>query len=92
MGDEMVGASEATLRKMRGNRISFIFQEPMTSLNPLHTLEKQLAESLLIHQGLTGAGGAHADPRASAQGRHPGPRDAAWRLSAPACRAGSGSG
>jgi microcin C transport system ATP-binding protein len=54
MGDEMVGASEATLRKMRGNRISFIFQEPMTSLNPLHTLEKQLAESLLIHQGLTG--------------------------------------
>jgi microcin C transport system ATP-binding protein len=54
MGDEMVGASEAGLRKMRGNRISFIFQEPMTSLNPLHTLEKQLAESLLIHQGLTG--------------------------------------
>jgi microcin C transport system ATP-binding protein len=55
MGDEMVGASEAALRKMRGNRISFIFQEPMTSLNPLHTLEKQLAESLLIHQGLSGA-------------------------------------
>ena len=55
MGDEMVGASEASLRKMRGNRISFIFQEPMTSLNPLHTLEKQLAESLLIHQGLSGA-------------------------------------
>jgi microcin C transport system ATP-binding protein len=79
----MVNASEAMLRKMRGNRISFIFQEPMTSLNPLHTLEKQLAESLLIHQGL-GAAARDADPRASAQGRHPGPRDAAGRLSAPA--------
>ncbi|MFN3662470.1 ATP-binding cassette domain-containing protein, partial [Yoonia sp.] len=40
-GVEMVGANEAALRKVRGNDISFIFQEPMTSLNPLHTLEKQ---------------------------------------------------
>ena len=54
-GQEMVGASDKLLRKVRGNDISFIFQEPMTSLNPLHTLEKQLAESLLLHQGLTGA-------------------------------------
>jgi microcin C transport system ATP-binding protein len=52
---QMVGASEKLLRKVRGNDISFIFQEPMTSLNPLHTLEKQLAESLALHQGLTGA-------------------------------------
>ncbi len=54
-GEEMVGATEKRLRAVRGNDISFIFQEPMTSLNPLHTLEKQLAESLLLHQGLTGA-------------------------------------
>ncbi len=54
-GAEMVGADEAELRRVRGNDISFIFQEPMTSLNPLHTLEKQLAESILLHQGLTGA-------------------------------------
>ncbi len=54
-GEEMVGATERRLRAVRGNDISFIFQEPMTSLNPLHTLEKQLAESLLLHQGLTGA-------------------------------------
>ncbi|KAB2885221.1 MAG: ABC transporter ATP-binding protein [Albidovulum sp.] len=54
LGREMVGADEATLRDVRGNDISFIFQEPMTSLNPLHTLEKQLAESLALHQGLTG--------------------------------------
>ncbi len=53
-GREMVGAPAARLRDVRGNDISFIFQEPMTSLNPLHTLEKQIGESLKIHQGLTG--------------------------------------
>ncbi len=54
-GAEMVGASENELRRVRGNDISFIFQEPMTSLNPLHTIEKQIAESLAEHQGLSGA-------------------------------------
>ena len=39
---------------MRGNDITIIFQEPMTSLNPLHTIEKQIGEILLLHQGLTG--------------------------------------
>jgi len=53
-GQEMIGADERRLRQVRGNDISFIFQEPMTSLNPLHTLEKQLRESLELHQGLTG--------------------------------------
>lgn len=53
-GQEVVGASEDALRKVRGNDISFIFQEPMTSLNPLHTLEKQIRESLALHQGLAG--------------------------------------
>ncbi|WGW03857.1 ABC transporter ATP-binding protein [Tropicibacter oceani] len=53
-GQQMIGASDKLLRKVRGNDISFIFQEPMTSLNPLHTLEKQLAESIALHQGLTG--------------------------------------
>lgn len=54
-GQQMIGASKALLRKVRGNDISFIFQEPMTSLNPLHTIEKQLSESLALHQGLTGS-------------------------------------
>ncbi|VDS09175.1 Glutathione import ATP-binding protein GsiA [Paracoccus haematequi] len=54
-GREMVDAPEKVLRDIRGDDISFIFQEPMTSLNPLHTLEKQLGESLALHQGLTGA-------------------------------------
>ncbi|KPP88422.1 MAG: microcin C transport system ATP-binding protein [Rhodobacteraceae bacterium HLUCCO07] len=53
-GQEMIGAADARLRKVRGNDISFIFQEPMTSLNPLHTIEKQLAESIALHQGLEG--------------------------------------
>ena len=54
LGQQMVGADEPHLRKVRGNDISFIFQEPMTSLNPLHTIERQLAESLSLHQGLSG--------------------------------------
>ncbi len=53
-GKEMVGADDKHLRDVRGNDISFIFQEPMTSLNPLHTLEKQLSESITLHQGITG--------------------------------------
>ena len=51
-GEELVGASRHVLRDMRGDRISMIFQEPMTSLNPLHTVEKQINEVLLVHKGL----------------------------------------
>jgi len=54
-GQEMVGAPHRTLRRMRGNRIGMVFQEPMTSLNPLHSIEKQIGEVLTIHQGLSGA-------------------------------------
>ncbi len=54
-GEELLGSEQKTLQQVRGNRISFIFQEPMTSLNPLHTIEKQIAESLSLHQGLTGS-------------------------------------
>ncbi|MFN3605727.1 MAG: ABC transporter ATP-binding protein [Cypionkella sp.] len=53
-GQEMVGAAEADLRRVRGNDISFVFQEPMTSLNPLHTIARQIGESLELHQGLKG--------------------------------------
>ena len=53
-GTQMVGADDATLRRVRGNDISFIFQEPMTSLNPLHRLEQQIGESIMLHSGLTG--------------------------------------
>ena len=51
-GIDLVSASDAQLRGLRGNRIAMIFQEPMTSLNPLHTIEKQISEVLLTHKGL----------------------------------------
>jgi microcin C transport system ATP-binding protein len=51
-GEEIIGASAATLKRIRGDRIGMIFQEPMTSLNPLHTVEKQINEVLLIHKGM----------------------------------------
>ena len=51
---ELVGADADTLRRIRGNDISMIFQEPMTALNPLHTIEKQIGESIGLHQGITG--------------------------------------
>ncbi|MBI5165724.1 MAG: ABC transporter ATP-binding protein [Magnetospirillum sp.] len=54
-GTELVGAPEPTLRAMRGDRIAMVFQEPMTSLNPLHSIERQVAEVLDIHQGMRGA-------------------------------------
>ncbi len=50
--DELLGARERLLRAIRGNRIAMIFQEPMTSLNPLHTIEKQINEVLLVHKRL----------------------------------------
>src|ERR1700688_2729852 len=53
-GREMLSMSERDIRKVRGNDITIIFQEPMTSLNPLHTIEKQIGEILLLHRGLTG--------------------------------------
>ena len=47
---ELLNAPEADLREIRGNRVGMIFQEPMTSLNPLHTIEKQIRETLMLHQ------------------------------------------
>lgn len=50
-GEELVGAGEGALRKIRGNKISIIFQDPMTSLNPVYTVGNQLMESILLHTG-----------------------------------------
>jgi microcin C transport system ATP-binding protein len=52
-GEEVVGAPEPKLRAMRGDEIAMIFQEPMTSLNPLHRVEKQINETLILHKGMT---------------------------------------
>ena len=53
-GEELVGSSKKKMLHVRGNEISMIFQEPMTALNPLHTIERQIAESLKLHAGVTG--------------------------------------
>ncbi|MEC7489333.1 MAG: ABC transporter ATP-binding protein [Pseudomonadota bacterium] len=49
-GEELIGAPDTAMQKIRGNRIAIIFQEPLTSLNPLHTIEKQVGEILFIHK------------------------------------------
>ena len=49
-GENLLEKADENLRKIRGNEISFIFQEPMTSLNPLHTVEKQIGEVLTLHR------------------------------------------
>jgi microcin C transport system ATP-binding protein len=51
-GQDLLAASERELRRVRGNDISMIFQEPMTSLNPLHNIERQVSEVLKVHVGL----------------------------------------
>ena len=53
-GRDLLTLDADTIRDMRGARLAMIFQEPMTSLNPLHTIEKQIAEILALHQGMTG--------------------------------------
>lgn len=53
-GQDLLSLGEKPLRQIRGDRIAMIFQEPMTSLNPLHSLEKQINEVLLLHKGLSG--------------------------------------
>ena len=50
---DLLTTAEQTVQKIRGNHIAMIFQEPMTSLNPLHTIEKQISEPLLLHKNMT---------------------------------------
>ena len=57
-GTELLGADPRTLQGIRGDRIAMIFQEPMTSLNPLHTIERQIGETLKLHKGLDGPAAA----------------------------------
>lgn len=52
LDEEIIGASSSRMQEIRGNRIAIIFQEPLTSLNPLHTIEKQIGETLLLHKKL----------------------------------------
>ncbi len=81
-GKDLLKASDKALREVRGNDITMIFQEPMTSLNPLHTIEKQIAEILELHQGVTGQAARKRDAGTAEPGRHPRAGKAAEGLSA----------
>ena len=61
-GEDLLAGSEDDWCRIRGNRIAMVFQEPMSSLNPLHTVGRQIAESLILHRGL-GRGGARREAR-----------------------------
>ena len=52
-GEDLLAKSEAEMRKMRGNKMAVVFQDPTTSLNPVYTVRKQLADILLLHKDLT---------------------------------------
>jgi microcin C transport system ATP-binding protein len=78
-GKDLLTASDRELRAVRGNDISIVFQEPMTSLNPLHTIERQVGEVLKVHQGM---GERAAKARSLELLEQVGIRDAASRLSA----------
>ncbi len=58
-GEELINADESRMRDLRGNQIAMIFQEPLTSLNPLHSIEKQISEVLFVHKNMDNAQ-AHA--------------------------------
>ena len=78
-GEDMLGAGETRLRALRGSAITMVFQEPMTSLNPLHTIERQVGEILEVH-GMRGQGSRRA--RTIELLRECGIRDPAGRLGA----------
>ena len=85
-GQELLGLPEDEIRQVRGNDITIIFQEPMTSLNPLHTIEKQIGEILLLHGGPTGTAARERASRAARPVRHSRPDEPARELSASALR------
>ena len=70
-GRDLLQISEEEMRRVRGNEISMIFQEPMTSLNPVLTIGNQIAEALILHQGLDRKRGLQARHRDARPGAHP---------------------
>ena len=68
-GDDLLRKGEADMRRVRGNRIAMIYQEPMTSLNPVFTIGAQIVEAITFHLGLS-KGAARAGSRLAAAGRN----------------------
>ena len=76
-GRDLLGLTEDEMRKVRGNEISMIFQEPMTSLNPVLTIGRQIAEALVLASRHEAQSGARARGRNADAGQHPGSRSGA---------------
>ena len=85
-GRDLLKLSEREMRQVRGDDITIVFQEPMTSLNPLHTIEKQIGEILLLHRGLTGAPARARTLEVLSQVGIRDPENSAQKLSASALR------
>ena len=85
-GRDLAALSEDEMTTIRGNDISMIFQEPMTSLNPVFTVGEQIAESVRLHQGVDQQGGGDARRRDDAARRDPVGREAHARLPTPDVR------
>ena len=69
-GEELTTLAEEAMKRLRGHRISMIFQEPMTSLNPVLTVGTQIAENVVRHLGRVAAGGARSRARDARPGAH----------------------
>jgi ABC-type dipeptide/oligopeptide/nickel transport system ATPase component len=87
-GQDLVKKSDA---RIRGNEISMIFQEPMTSLNPVLTIGEQIAEALCLHQGRLQRAAMARRHRDAELGRHPRSREARRRTTRTSCRAACAS-
>ncbi len=77
-GQDLLKLSEDELRQIRGNRIAMIFQDPMTSLNPVLTIGRQITEALELHLNMNKSESTQARGRTAGDGRHSRCRRAAW--------------
>ena len=71
-GKDLLKLNDEEIRQIRGNEIAMIFQDPMTSLNPVLTIGRQIAEALELHKGMNRTQSRKRDDRAAGAGRHPG--------------------
>jgi ABC-type dipeptide/oligopeptide/nickel transport system ATPase component len=85
-GTDLATASEEELQELRGNQVAMIFQEPMTSLNPVYPIGPQVAEPLRLHRTRRPPGGADTGRGAAPTSWHPATRTSGARVSAPAVR------
>ena len=90
-GKDLLALSDDEMRKVRGGEIAMIFQEPMTSLNPVFTIGDQIGEAVIEHLKVGQVGGAGAGHRGAGAGRHELARSGASSSTRTSCRAACGS-